>query len=182
MKSALVAAVSVAAATVLPVLTASAQDQSTRPAAKATFKNLQGEDVGTATLAATPSGYVLIQVEVNGLEQGERGFHVHETGECDPATEFKSAGGHLAGGKEHGVLVEGGPHPGDMPNQHVGENGVLRADVFNERIKLTDSGDGALFDADGSALMVHSQPDDYTSQPSGEAGGRVACAVIEKVE
>lgn len=171
-------AAALAISTALPAL---AQDTQ-RPSAQATFKNLEGEDVGTATLVETPSGYVLIQVEVNGLEPGERGFHVHETGECDPATEFKSAGGHLAGGKEHGVLVEGGPHPGDMPNQVVPANGTLRADVFNERIKLADSGEGALFDADGSALMVHSQPDDYKSQPSGDAGGRVACAVIERVE
>lgn len=148
---------------------------------KATFLNLKGEEIGTATLRSTPSGSVLIQAEVRGLEPGERGFHIHETGKCDPATEFKSADGHLAGDKKHG-FVEGGPHPGDMPNQHVPANGVLLVDAFNDRVSLSDNGEGALFDADGSAIMIHSGADDYTSQPSGAAGSRVACAVIEKVE
>ena len=143
--------------------------------ATATIKNLAGENVGSASLRMTPSGIMVITASVSGLTQGWHGFHIHETGECDPATEFKSAGGHLADGKEHGPLVEGGPHPGDMPNQMVQETGVMVAEVFNHL--LTED---MLFDADGSAIMIHSGRDDYQSQPSGDAGGRVACGVIER--
>ena len=133
-----------------------------------------GNTIGSANIARTPSGQVLVTVSVTGLTPGWHGFHIHETGQCDLATEFKSAGGHLADGKQHGVLVEGGPHPGDMPNQMVQDDGVLVAEVFNDR--LTED---LLFDADGSAILIHSGRDDYQSQPSGDAGGRVACGVIQ---
>ena len=145
--------------------------------ATANIVNLQGETVGSANLRMTPSGKMLITASVNGLAQGWHGFHVHETGTCDPATEFKSAGGHLADGKEHGVLVEGGPHPGDLPNQMVQEDGILVAEVFSDDLTAD-----LLFDADGSALLIHSGRDDYQSQPSGDAGGRVACGVIERAQ
>ena len=145
--------------------------------ATATFVNLNGQNVGSANIRMTPSGKVLVTASANGLTQGWHAFHVHETGECDPATEFKSAGGHLAAGKEHGVLVEGGPHPGDMPNQMVQEDGLFVAEVFNDA--LTED---LLFDADGSAIMIHSGRDDYQSQPSGDAGGRIACGVLERAE
>ncbi|WP_420393685.1 superoxide dismutase family protein [Acuticoccus sp.] len=144
--------------------------------ATASFIDADGETIGTATLTETPNG-VLIEVDVEGIEAGEHGFHVHETGECDPATGFDSAGGHYAAGMEHGFLVEGGPHPGDMANVFVGEDGTLRHEVVNDRVSI-EGGDNPLMDDDGSALMIHSGADDYTTQPDGAAGGRVACAVI----
>ena len=148
----------------------------------ASMIDAQGEEVGTATFSMTPSGIVLVSAEVSGLEPGEHGFHIHETGKCEPETEFKSAGGHYAGNGDpmHGT-VEGGPHAGDMPNAFVGEDGMLRAEVFNPRVTL-DGDMNPLMDEDGSALMVHSGPDDYESQPSGDAGGRVACGVITAAE
>ena len=136
-----------------------------------------GETIGTATFKQTASGIVLVTSEVSGLEDGEHGFHIHETGLCEPETEFMSAGGHYAGEDDpaHG-LVEGGPHAGDMPNV-TAVNGSFVVEHFNPRVTL--AGDmNPLDDADGSALMVHSNPDDYESQPSGDAGGRVACGVI----
>ena len=145
--------------------------------ATATIINGAGENVGSANLRMTPSGVMIITASVSGLTPGWHGFHIHETGTCDPATEFKSAGGHLADGKEHGILVEGGPHPGDMPNQMVQESGVMVAEVFNHLLTAD-----LLFDADGSAIMIHSGRDDYQSQPAGEAGSRVACGVIERAE
>ena len=63
---------------------------------------------------------------------------------CDPATKFSSAGGHYALGKKHGYKTEGGPHAGDMPNQFVGQDGVLRAEVFDPYVTL-GSGAGTLF-------------------------------------
>ena len=145
--------------------------------AKATMIDANGQNVGSANMRATPSGLVLITLSISGLTQGWHGFHIHETGACDPATGFQSAGGHLADGKKHGVLVEGGPHPGDLPNQMVQESGVLVAEVFTDRLTAD-----LIFDADGSAFMIHSERDDYQTQPGGESGDRVACGVIEPAE
>lgn len=140
------------------------------------FVDGQGRDNGTAELTATPTG-VLIQVEVSGLPAGQWvGFHVHETGTCDPATGHDSAGGHFnPTSKEHGYLVPRGPHAGDMPSQYVGTDGILRAQVLNSAVTL-DKGERGIL---GRALMVHANPDDYQTQPTGGAGARLACGVIE---
>ena len=99
----------------------------TSPTAMAEFVNLAGAKIGTAILTETSQG-VLIVLEVTGLPAGEWvAFHVHETGNCDHQTAHESAGGHLnSTNAEHGYLTERGPHAGDMPNQHVGADGVLR--------------------------------------------------------
>jgi superoxide dismutase, Cu-Zn family len=147
--------------------------------AKATFLNTDGRQIGTATLKETSSG-VLIRTELRGLPPGDHAFHVHQVGRCDAAGQFKSAGDHFAlHDEKHGYEMTGGPHAGDMPNQHVGQDGILKADVFAPRITL-GSGDGSILDQDGSALVIHAKADDYRSQPAGEAGDRVACAVIER--
>jgi Cu-Zn family superoxide dismutase len=105
---------------------------------------------------------------------------IHQTGRCDPKDGFKSAGDHYAGERQkHGFKVEGGPHAGDMMNKFVGSDGKLRAHVINTRVTLADGGN-TLFDDDGSALILHAKGDDYSSQPSGNAGDRIACAVIER--
>lgn len=139
--------------------------------------NADGQRIGQITVKPV-SGGVLLTAKAQRLPAGAHGFHIHETGKCAPAEDFKTAGGHLADGAKHGFGVEGGPHPGDMPNVHVGSDGVLNVEVLNSRLRLADTGDGALLDRDGSALMIHSGPDDYESQPSGAAGSRIACAVI----
>ncbi|MDE8652065.1 superoxide dismutase family protein [Novosphingobium album (ex Liu et al. 2023)] len=136
-----------------------------------------GKRIGMVMLEQTPSG-VLVTADIKGLPQGEHGFHFHEKGLCDPAAKFASAGGHFApGGHQHGLKVAGGPHEGDMPNQYVGADGVLKAEVINPHVRLGE-GPGSIADADGTALVIHADPDDYTSQPAGNAGGRIACAVI----
>jgi Cu-Zn family superoxide dismutase len=139
--------------------------------------NGDGQRIGQVIVKPV-SGGVLLTAKAQRLPAGAHGFHIHETGKCEPGEGFKTAGGHLADGASHGFHVDGGPHPGDMPNVHVGSDGVLNVEVLNSRVQLTESGDGALLDRDGSALMIHSGPDDYESQPSGAAGARIACAVI----
>ncbi len=137
----------------------------------------QGQAIGTAALRDT-SGGVLIDLDVKGLSEGEKAFHIHETGKCTPADKFASAGGHFAPAKNaHGLLVAEGPHAGDMPNLFVKQDGTVRAQVLNSAVTL-GKGDATLADADGSALVIHAGPDDYKSQPAGDAGGRIACAVI----
>ena len=146
-------------------------------AATATLKNVERSEVGSVTLTELPSG-VLLEVNLSGLPAGVHGFHIHQTGACAP--DFGAAGGHFAGGdKQHGLKVEGGPHAGDMPNIHVPESGMLSIEVFNTAISFHD-GDGALFDDDGSAIVIHDGADDYESQPSGDAGSRIACGVISE--
>ena len=146
--------------------------------AVADMQNADGESIGTVEFTATPSGALHVVWQLEGIPEGVHGIHVHETGDCS-APDFMSAGGHLAGSAMHGVLVEGGPHPGDFPNAHVGADGVLAVEHFNDLLSLEGDGDGAMMDVDGAGVIVHSEPDDYESQPSGEAGGRIACGVVE---
>lgn len=139
-----------------------------------------GKNAGLVELLEASSGVTKITIIATDLPIGWHGFHIHETGDCNAEEGFKSAGGHLAGDRKHGIMDEGGPHPGDLPNQMVQEDGVLAAEVFSTRLNMTNEGAAAVFDQDGSAVMIHSGPDDYTSQPSGAAGSRIACGVIEK--
>jgi superoxide dismutase, Cu-Zn family len=149
---------------------------STGVSASADFINAEGAEAGTARLIQTPVG-VLIQAELTGLPPGEHGFHVHQTGECEPP--FESAGDHFnPRDAQHGYFVAEGPHAGDMPNIHVPESGEVNVEAMNPFISLVE-GEEMLFDDDGAALMVHSGADDYQSQPSGDAGDRIACAIIE---
>ena len=148
--------------------------------AKAVFKDTKGNQIGTATLMQTPNG-VLIDAELSSLPPGEHGFHIHQAGRCDQADGFKSAGGHHSPAKrEHGFKMEGGPHAGDMPNQFVSADGKLRIHVFNSKVSLT-RGENALLGGGGGALVIHAKADDYRSQLAGDAGDRIACAVIEPV-
>lgn len=156
------------------LLPASAQEDAT---ASANMVTAEEQEAGTVTFRQTKSGMLYVIVEMTGLPAGPHGFHVHEKGECDAAGGFESAGGHLAGGKEHGVDSANGPHPGDFPNVHVGQDGVLKVEFYTDRLSISE-GDAALMDQDGSAVVVHADHDDHASQPSGEAGDRIACGVV----
>ena len=162
------------AASVLASASAFAQDKANRTGS---FVDADGQPSGSAELIGVAAGGVLIRIEVSGLPAGQWvAFHVHETGECDAATDHESAGGHFnPGDREHGFQSAEGPHAGDMANQFVGEDGVLRAEVYNAFVTLDESETGIV----GRALMIHAGADDYESQPSGDAGDRLACAVIE---
>jgi Cu-Zn family superoxide dismutase len=147
----------------------------TPPTATAGLADASGQSVGTATLTETPHG-VLIRAELNNLPPGEHGLHIHETGQCTPP--FETAGGHFnPAGAQHGLLNEAGPHAGDMPNIHVPDGGAITVEVLNTFVTLS-GGATSLMDADGSALMIHAMADDYTTDPAGEAGDRIACGVI----
>jgi Cu-Zn family superoxide dismutase len=143
----------------------------------AKFVDGSGKEIGRAELMVPPQGGTLITLEISGLPASSWvAFHVHETGQCDPASKHESAGGHFnPGGKEHGFKSANGAHAGDMPNQYVGADGVLRAEVYNPLVTL-DSGPNGIANR---ALMIHAKADDYQSQPSGNAGERLACGVIE---
>jgi len=159
------------------LLPATAQEGGSR--ASATMTTAEGGQAGTVTFQETKSGLLHVIVEMTGLKPGPHAFHVHEKGTCDAASGFESAGGHLAGGKKHGVDNADGPHAGDFPNVHVGQEGVLKAEFFTDRLSIS-GGDAALLDEDGAAVMVHAEADDNASDPAGEAGARIACGVVEQ--
>jgi Cu-Zn family superoxide dismutase len=144
--------------------------------AKAAIKDAKGKDVASATLAQTPAG-VLIRLSIKGLPPGERAFHIHGVGRCEPP--FATAGGHFNPGKhKHGILAGAG-HAGDMPNLHIPASGELTIEVLNANVTLAKGKPNSLFHPGGTALVIHAGKDDYKSDPAGDAGGRIACGVIQ---
>jgi Cu-Zn family superoxide dismutase len=136
----------------------------------------KGNRVGEVKMQDTPHG-VLLEVTISKLAPGEHAFHIHEVGKCEP--DFKAAGGHFnPAGKEHGIENPKGLHAGDLANLHVPDSGRLVVELFARDVTLTPGRKNSLLDADGSAFVVHARADDYHSNPSGEAGDRIACGAI----
>lgn len=149
-------------------------------AAKAEMVDPNGERVGTVTVEATASGKLILNAYFHGLPEGTHGFHIHETGSCSP--DFQAAGGHFAPhGNAHGVLVPDGPHAGDLPNIAIPQDREKRIQLFLDDLALSGDVPEALLGGDGTAVIVHRQPDDYETQPAGAAGDRIACGVLERV-
>ena len=145
--------------------------------ASASIMDADGNALGTVTLIQGPQG-VLISAELQGVPPGGHGFHIHEVGACSP--DFSAAGGHFNPEDEsHGFLYSTGQHAGDLPNIFANVDGWARADIFTDEVTLASGEDHTLFDADGSAIIVHEHPDAY-GEDAGTAGARIACGVIEK--
>lgn len=161
----------------LTVLAVASSGRAEAAGAHATLKDAAGKTVGTATLEETAHG-VLIHLDLNGVPPGTRAFHIHSVGKCEPP--FDSAGGHFnPASKQHGIKNPAGMHAGDFPNLEVPESGSLKLTVLASGVTLGDGSNG-LFDADGSALVIHAGPDDYSTDPAGNAGARIVCGVVEK--
>ncbi|HEX7051581.1 MAG TPA: superoxide dismutase family protein [Longimicrobiales bacterium] len=148
-------------------------------AARAELRDADGNRVGTATFTEEANG-VRVVVDVSDLRPGRHGFHIHETGRCDPP-DFQSAGGHFdPEGREHGMENPAGPHAGDLPNLVVQVDGTGRGNSLDPYVTL-EGGEDSLFRNGGTALVVHADPDDYYTDPSGDSGDRVACGIIERL-
>jgi Cu-Zn family superoxide dismutase len=140
--------------------------------------NTAGQTIGTVRAWQTTGG-VSFHIDARGLPHGIHGVHVHSVGRCDPP-DFTSAGSHWnPAAKKHGLNNPAGPHAGDLPNVEVAANGVLSQTVTLPGANLLGPGPaGVLLDYDGAALVVHAAADDYVTDPSGNSGARIACAVI----
>ena len=115
-----------------PLMSLPAAAQQATDTARANFVDRDGKETGRAQVTAGRDG-VLFEVEVSGLDPRKWvALHIHESGTCDPADGHKSAGGHFnPDEKSHGFVSADGPHAGDLPNQYVAEDGVLRAQVYS---------------------------------------------------
>lgn len=141
--------------------------------AMAPLLDAEGNQLGMVAIGTDESGLGLALM-VQGLTEGEHGVHLHEAGNCDPAGEktFEQAGAHFnPGGMTHPM------HAGDLGNLVVDANGnaLLMASLGTATF---DDGEWGLADADGTALVIHADPDDLATDPSGNSGARIACAVL----
>lgn len=150
--------------------------------AVAAMVDVDGMALGDVTFEQTPSG-VLIGVALDDLEPGARGIHLHRLGSCTP--DFKAASGHInPRGMAHGLRHPDGPDNGDLPLLHVASDGNASAEFYTTRVSLSADGLArvpGLLDGDGSAVIIHAEPDDHLTQPIGGAGSRIACGVIRAI-
>ncbi|MBD3345889.1 MAG: superoxide dismutase family protein [Chitinivibrionales bacterium] len=133
----------------------------------------EGNDVRSTVQFEKINNAIRVQGEVTGLEPGKHGFHVHEYGDCS-ADDATSAGGHYAPrGMPHGAPTDSLRHVGDLGNIEANQQGMATFEFIDSVIAL--NGEYSII---GRALVVHVNPDDLESQPTGNAGPRVACGVI----
>lgn len=145
-----------------------------------TLNDVDGNEAAEATLTKVDEG-VKVKLVGDGLpeEKAKHAFHVHEKGVCEPR-DFESAGGHYnPTDKKHGKEDIDGPHEGDFDNIEVDADGeVVDVDFTTDQISLDEDAENTVFTEEGTSLVIHDGPDDYKSQPAGDAGDRIACGVI----
>ena len=143
----------------------------------AEVRTADGRLVARALVFAAGDRPVQVRIQAAGLAPGSYGAHIHAVGRCE-GPDFESAGPHWnPAGRQHGSLNPQGPHLGDLPNLEVDGEGHGR--VEDEITAAVLQGEAhAVFDADGSAVVIHAAPDDYRTDPAGNSGARIACAVL----
>ena len=143
-------------------------------AASATIRDGAGRSLGTLTLTEGAQG-VTLSGRLVGLPPGAHAIHIHGTGRCEPP--FASAGAHWnPTSRQHGTQNPQGPHFGDLPNLAVATDSTVTVQATTPGGTLR--GSNGLLDSDGAAAVVHAQPDDYRTDPAGNAGDRIACGVV----
>jgi Cu-Zn family superoxide dismutase len=162
----------------LPLAVAVLSLSSTAKNVTVEMKDAQGKSVGSASIRPAGAG-VEIKLNLNHLPPGEHALHVHQNAQCD-APDFKSAGPHFnPDGKKHGLENPDGHHAGDMANFTAGAKGEVKLTILNNEVNFGDDSH-SLFSNGGTALVIHAKADDMKTDPSGNAGDRIACGVIKK--
>ena len=157
---------------------AGATDAPARPSVEVQVTEVRRADGALAARAMifVGRGAVEVRIQAAGLATGHYGAHVHAVGRCD-APDFETAGPHWnPTGRQHGTLNPEGHHLGDLPNFEVGEDGHGRLEFAIPGALL--AGAQGLVDADGAAIVIHANPDDYRTDPSGNSGARIACGAL----
>lgn len=154
-------------------------DADLKDAVQVSLLNTEGKEVGKATLSEHSKG-VHILLKAEGLTPGVKAIHFHEKASCEKPT-FETAGAHFnPTGKEHGFENPKGYHLGDLPNIEVGKDGTVELETVSPAVVLAAGESNSLLDADGSALIIHENADDYKTDPSGNSGGRIVCGEVSK--
>jgi Cu-Zn family superoxide dismutase len=155
-----------------------AQHARTADGAKISLADREGDSVGTLTLAME-SGGVRFTGRLHDLPAGRHGVHIHETGQCD-APDFKSAGAHFnPAGRQHGKNNPEGRHAGDLDNIDVDQSGFADVSFLADGVTL-EAGTNSLLKQGGTSLVIHADPDDLQTDPSGNSGDRISCGVITR--
>jgi superoxide dismutase, Cu-Zn family len=147
---------------------------------KVELKDGTGKSVGTAVISPKSTGQgVNIKLDLKGLPPGDHAVHIHANAKCE-GPGFTTAGGHFnPDAKKHGLENPDGAHAGDMKNFTVTAKGTAKVTVVDDRVTVA-AGLHSIFTNGGTALMIHAKADDYKTDPTGNAGDRIACGVITK--
>jgi Cu-Zn family superoxide dismutase len=157
------------------VLAVSAVAAGAAPVTKAVavLSPTQGNSVGGKVMFAKVEGGVKVSIHVTGLKEGAHGFHIHEFGDCS-APDGASAGGHFnPTGEPHASPKDAQRHTGDLGNIEANKEGVATLEYVDARASF-DGPNSVL----GRGVIVHAGADDFKTQPTGNAGGRLACGVV----
>ena len=142
-------------------------------------RSASGTSHGTLSLEQTGDG-VRLRGALARLQPGVHGIHFHQVGRCD-APDFASAGPHFNPTNAlHGLQNPLGPHAGDLPNITVNAAGEAAVDLTTTRATADPSSPRGLFGGDGTALVLHADPDDQHTDPAGNSGARIACGVVRR--